>query len=52
VALVQLDEGPRLVSNIINCSPHDLRCDTPVEVAFEDVTDDTTLYKFKLVENP
>jgi uncharacterized OB-fold protein len=48
VALVQLDEGPRLISNIIGCSPQDLRCDAPVEVAFEDVTDATTLYKFKM----
>jgi uncharacterized OB-fold protein len=48
VALVELEEGPRLVSNIIGCSPEALRCDAPVEVVFEDVTDDTTLYKFKL----
>jgi uncharacterized OB-fold protein len=52
VALVQLDEGPRLVSNIIGCAPQELRCDTPVEVVFEDVTDDTTLYKFRVAEKP
>jgi uncharacterized OB-fold protein len=49
VALVQLDEGPRLVSNIIGCRRK--ICVMPVEVVFEDVTDDTTLYKFKL-QNP
>jgi uncharacterized OB-fold protein len=48
VALVELEEGPRLVSNIIDCSPDALRCNAPVEVVFEDVTGDTTLYKFKL----
>ena len=48
VALVQLDEGPRLVSNIVGSSPEDLRCDVPVEVVFEDVTEKTTLYKFRL----
>ncbi len=49
VAVVQLDEGPRLVSNIINCAVEEVRCDMPVEVFFEDVTEDTTLYKFKLL---
>jgi len=52
VALVQLDEGPRLLSNIVGCSPEELRCDMRVEVFFDDVTGDTTLYKFRLVENP
>ena len=52
VALVQLDEGPRLVSNIVGSSPEELRCDAPVEVVFEDVTEDTTLYKFRPLGNP
>ena len=51
VALVQLDEGPRLVSNIVGCTLEELRCDAPVEVVFEDVTENMTLYKFRLVEN-
>jgi uncharacterized OB-fold protein len=46
-----LDEGPRLVSKIVRCTLEELRCDAPVEVVFEDVTDDTTLYKFKILEN-
>ena len=45
-AVIQLEEGPRLVSNVINESPEKLQCDTPVEVVFEDVTEDVTLYKF------
>lgn len=49
LAVVELDEGPRLVSNIMGCTPEELRCDMPVEVVFEDVTDDTTLYKFRLI---
>jgi hypothetical protein len=47
VVVVQLDEGPRLVSNLVNCAPEELKCDMPVEVIFEDVTEDTTLYKFR-----
>ena len=46
-AVIQLEEGPRLVSNVVNESPEKLQCDTPVEVVFEDVTEDVTLYKFK-----
>ncbi|MFQ5852758.1 MAG: Zn-ribbon domain-containing OB-fold protein [Candidatus Binatia bacterium] len=49
LAVVQLDEGPRLVSNIVGCAPEELKCDMPVEVFFEDVTEDTTLYKFRLL---
>ena len=52
LAIVQLDEGPRLVSNIVGCAPEELGCDMPVEVFFEDVTDDVTLYKFRLSSKP
>ena len=47
LAVVQLDEGPRLVSNLVDCAPEESRCDMPVEVVFEDVTEDATLYKFR-----
>jgi uncharacterized OB-fold protein len=49
---VQLEEGPRLISNVVGCAPEQLRCDMPVEVFFEDVTEDMTLYKFRLATNP
>ena len=49
VAIVQLEEGPRLVSNILNRLAEEVRCDMPVEVVFDDVTEDATLYKFKVV---
>ena len=48
VAVVELDEGPRLVSNVVHCTPEELQCDMPVEVIFEDVTPEATLYKFQL----
>lgn len=47
LAIVQLDEGPRLVSNVIEGGRKELQCDLPVEVFFEDITEDTTLYKFR-----
>jgi uncharacterized OB-fold protein len=47
VALIELEEGPRLISNIIGCDPHAVHCDMPVEVVFDDVTEQTSLYKFR-----
>ena len=48
-ALVQLDEGPRLMTNLIGIepSPEAIRCDMPVEVTWDDVTDEITLPLFK-----
>jgi uncharacterized OB-fold protein len=47
VAIVELEEGARLVSNIVSCPPERVACDMPVEVAFEDVTGEVTLPKFR-----
>ena len=47
VAIIQLDEGPRMESNIIGCKMEDIKIDMPVEVSFDDVTDEVTLPKFK-----
>jgi uncharacterized OB-fold protein len=46
-ALVELEEGPRLITNIVGIPNEDLRVEMPVEVYFDDVTDDVTLVKFK-----
>ena len=47
VALVELEEGVRLMSNLIGCPPDQARVGMPVEVVFEDASLDITLYKFK-----
>ena len=44
LAIVQMEQGPRLVTNVVNCKPEQVKCDMPVEVVFDDVTEDTTLY--------
>jgi uncharacterized OB-fold protein len=50
VAIVELEEGPHLLTNIIG-SPHDqLRCDLPVVVSWEDVTKEISLPKFKVLD--
>jgi uncharacterized OB-fold protein len=46
VALVELDEGPRLLTNIIGIPPEDVRCEMPVKVVFDDVTPDASVPKF------
>ena len=47
VAIIQLNEGPRMESNITDCKGEDIQIDMPVELYFDDVTDDVTLPKFK-----
>jgi hypothetical protein len=46
-ALVELEEGPRLVTNIVGCPHDELRIDMPVEAVFDDVSDETTLVRFR-----
>lgn len=49
LALVQLDEGPRMMSNLINVAPDPkvVKCDMPVEVVFHQLTGDVTLPLFQ-----
>ncbi|MND08825.1 hypothetical protein D3C83_317270 [compost metagenome] len=49
VALVELDEGPRLVTNIVGCDPKDVKVGQRVEVVFEKIDDAITLPKFRPV---
>ena len=49
VAIIELDEGVRMMSNIVGCPPDDVHCGIEVQVVFEKVTDAITLAKFKLV---
>jgi len=47
--VIEMDEGVRVVSQVIDCPVDELSIDAPVEVAFEDVTDGVTLPKFRRV---
>jgi len=49
VTMVALEEGPRLLANIVDCKNEDLRIGMEVEVVFEDVTEEITLPKFRPV---
>ncbi|MBI2979535.1 MAG: Zn-ribbon domain-containing OB-fold protein [Chloroflexi bacterium] len=46
-ASIELDEGPRMMSNIIGCKLEDIKINMPVEVHFEDITGEFALPKFK-----
>ena len=46
-AIVELEEGPRLVTNIVDCPSDELRTDMPVEAVFDAVSEETTLARFR-----
>jgi len=46
VAIIALDEGPRLLSNIVGTAWDQVRCDMRVQVVFEDAESGATLPKF------
>jgi len=48
-AIVQLDEGPRVMTNLVSVEPdpQKIRCDMPVEVVFEEMSDEITLPMFR-----
>ena len=47
VALVETEEGVKMMTNIVDVDPHDVTVGMDVEVVFDDVTDEVTLPKFK-----
>lgn len=49
IALVALDEGPRMMSNIVECeqTPEALELDMPLEVVFEAQNDEISLPLFR-----
>lgn len=49
IAVINLDEGIKMMSNIVDCKPEQVKCDMDVEVVFEEVADEVTLPKFKPV---
>ena len=47
LAWVELDEGVRMLTNIVECPPAQVKIDQRVEVVFDDVTPEVTLVKFR-----
>ncbi|MGH9028335.1 MAG: Zn-ribbon domain-containing OB-fold protein [Acidimicrobiales bacterium] len=46
VALVDLEEGPRLMTNIVECDPADVTIGMPVHATFEQVSEETGIALF------
>ena len=47
IAIVELEEGPHLTANIVDCEPEAVRIGMAVEAAFVDVTPEVTLLQFR-----
>jgi len=50
VAVVALDEGPRMMTNIVGTAPANVQIGRRVAVSYDDVTDAVTLPKFKMTD--
>lgn len=52
IAVVELDEGPRMMTNIVDCeqTPEALELDMALEVTFEQLTDEIALPVFRPAE--
>ena len=47
VSVVELEEGVRFTTNVVDCPNAELRIGMPLEVTFEDITDEISLPKFR-----
>ena len=46
-AIVELEEGPRVTSNVVNCPLEAIRVDMPLRAVYDSVTPEVTLLKFE-----
>ncbi len=49
LAYVTLDEGVQMLSNVIGSDPYHVKIGMPVEVTFEDATNEISIPKFKVI---
>lgn len=49
--VVEMEEGVRLLSTMVDCAPHELAIGMPVEVIFEAVTPEVTLPRFRRLQD-
>jgi uncharacterized OB-fold protein len=47
IAIVELDEGPRVTTNVVDCDPDAVRIGLPVELTFEAPVDGIALPLFR-----
>jgi uncharacterized OB-fold protein len=51
VAFIQLEEGPFMMSSLVDIADDQIRCDLPVEVTFDQVTDEIAIPRFRPAED-
>ena len=51
VAIVELEEGPRMLTNLVGIANEGIQADMAVEITWDDVTDEITLPKFKPIKS-
>lgn len=47
IAIVELEEGPHMTTNIVGCDPDEVCIGMPVEASFEDVSGEVSLVYFR-----
>ncbi|MYA19837.1 MAG: Zn-ribbon domain-containing OB-fold protein [Chloroflexi bacterium] len=47
IAMIKLDEGPVMMSNVVDCDPGDVHIGLPVEVVFRDLAEGVSLPCFR-----
>ena len=47
IAIVELEEGPRMTTNVVGCPVEEVRVGLPVQAGFEDVADGVALVVFR-----
>lgn len=50
IALIELNEGPTMMSNVVQCDPESVSIGMDVEVIFEDWSEEISVPKFRLLE--
>jgi len=50
VALVETEEGVKMMTNVVDCDPKDVHIGMDVEVVFDDVTPEVALPKFRPIQ--
>ena len=51
IAYVELEEGPRVMTNIVDCDPESVKVGMPVDLVFHDTGAGNALYRFRPVMN-
>ncbi len=49
IGIVELEEGPRMTTNIVECAIEDVRIGMAVEAVYEDIDEQVTLVQFRPV---